>query len=81
LLRQKEKGSHIPFDQVMHKFKKGVLHSGSKSGKQVKNRKQAIAIMMSEKRKAGEGKNEYKSKKKVSTAPSKKFMSRFGKNG
>lgn len=71
----------MPFDEVMHKFKKGVLHSGSKTGKKVTNRKQAIAIMMSEKKKAGEGKSEYKSKKKVSTAPSKKFMSRFGKNG
>lgn len=35
----------------MHKFKHGKLHSGSKKGKKVKSRKQAIAIMMSEKRK------------------------------
>lgn len=41
----------MPWDQVMHKFKKGELHSGSKSGPKVKNRKQAIAIMLSEKRK------------------------------
>lgn len=46
----------------MHKFKHGELHSGSKSGPKVKNRKQAIAIMMSEKRKAESGKSEYKSK-------------------
>jgi hypothetical protein len=34
----------------MHKWKHGQLHSGSKGGPLVKNRKQAIAIMMSEKR-------------------------------
>jgi hypothetical protein len=43
----------------MHKFKHGQLHSGSKSGKLVKNRKQAIAIMLSEKRKSDEGNEEY----------------------
>lgn len=41
----------MPYDQVMHKFKEGTLHSGSKKGPKVKNRKQAIAIMLSEKRK------------------------------
>lgn len=41
----------MPYTEVMHKFKHGSLHSGSKSGPQVKNRKQAIAIMLSEKRK------------------------------
>ena len=38
--------------KVMHEFKEGELHSGSKSGPTVKNRKQAIAIALSEKRKA-----------------------------
>lgn len=32
----------------MHKFKAGTLHSGSAKGPIVKNRKQAIAISMSE---------------------------------
>lgn len=59
----------MPFDQVMSKFKKGNLHSGSKSGKKVTNRKQAIAIMLSEKAKAGQGKTEYKSKKKPPKVP------------
>lgn len=36
---------------VMHEYKHGQLHSGSKSGPVVKNRKQAIAIGLSEKRK------------------------------
>jgi hypothetical protein len=40
----------MPSSEVLHKFKKGELHSGSKHGKKVKNRKQAIAIMLSEKR-------------------------------
>jgi hypothetical protein len=46
----------------MHKFSEGKLHSGSKSGPPVKNRKQAIAIMLSEKKKADSGeKPEYQS--------------------
>ena len=49
----------MPWDQVMHKFKKGTLKSGS--GGLVHSRKQAIAIMLSEKREAGKGKKEYKS--------------------
>lgn len=39
--------------KVMGEFKSGELHSGSKSGPIVKNRKQAIAIGMSEGRNAG----------------------------
>ena len=57
----------MPFDQVLPKFKKGNLHSGSKGGPQVTDPKQAIAIMLSEKR---SGKSEYKSKKKKSIGPS-----------
>lgn len=34
--------------KVMHEFKVGALHSGSKSGPAVTSRKQAIAIAMSE---------------------------------
>jgi hypothetical protein len=34
--------------KVMHEFKEGSLHSGSKTGPKVKSRKQAIAIAMSE---------------------------------
>jgi hypothetical protein len=40
----------------MHKFKHGGLHSGSKKGPVVKNRKQAIAIALSE---SGQSKGEY----------------------
>lgn len=52
----------MPWDEVMSKFKKGDLHSGSKGGPKVKNRSQAIAIMLSEKREAKGGKREYASK-------------------
>jgi hypothetical protein len=47
----------MPFKSIsdeMHKFKKGNLHSGSKKGPVVKNRKQAIAIALSEERKGKE---------------------------
>jgi hypothetical protein len=37
--------------KVMHEFKHGELHSGSKTGPKVKSRKQAVAIALSEKRK------------------------------
>ena len=39
--------------KVMHEWKHGKLHSGSKKGPKVKSRKQAIAIAMSEARKRG----------------------------
>lgn len=48
----------MPYTEVMHKFKKGKLKSGG-SGKKVKSRTQAIAIMLSEKRAAKKGKKEY----------------------
>jgi Family of unknown function (DUF6496) len=44
----------------MHKWKAGSLKSGG-SGKKVKSQKQAVAIMLSEKRQAASGKKEYKS--------------------
>lgn len=49
----------MPWDQVLHKWKSGQLHSGSKSGPPVRNQKQAVAIMLSEKRAAEGGKKEY----------------------
>lgn len=39
--------------KVMEEFKHGSLHSGSKKGPLVKSRPQAIAIGLSEARKAG----------------------------
>jgi hypothetical protein len=39
--------------KVMEEFEHGALRSGSKKGPQVKSRKQAIAIALSEARKSG----------------------------
>ena len=45
----------MPSRNVLPKFKQGKLHSGSKKGPVVQDRKQAIAIMLSEKRKEKRG--------------------------
>jgi len=37
----------------LHEFKEGELHSGSKKGPKVRNRKQAIAIALNQARKKG----------------------------
>ena len=58
----------MPYTEVMHKWKHGNLHSGSKKGPVVKDRKQAIAIMLSEKR-SGEG---------LDTGPSDKMKRKKG---
>lgn len=34
--------------KVMHEYKTGMLHSGSKKGPEVKSRRQAVAIALSE---------------------------------
>jgi len=47
-----KKGGQAKVGKVMSEFKAGELHSGSKSGPVVKSRKQAIAIGLSEARKA-----------------------------
>jgi len=43
-----KRGKQEKVHQVMHEFKHGQLHSGSKSGPKVKSRKQAIAIAMNQ---------------------------------
>jgi hypothetical protein len=58
----------MPWDKVMHEFKAGTLNSGSSKGPKVKNRKQAIAIMLSEKRKAGAGKKSGRTAKEAGDA-------------
>lgn len=55
----------MPASQVMDKFRKGKLHSGSKKGKVVTNPKQAKAIQISEAR--DEGHNIPKKKTHVGT--------------
>lgn len=52
----------MPWTEVMGKFKARTLKSGG-SGKKVKSRKQAIAIMLSEKRQSA-SKPEYRRRPK-----------------
>jgi hypothetical protein len=47
----KSKKGKAKVKKVMHEWKKGSLHSGSKTGPVVKNQKQAVAIALSQARK------------------------------
>jgi hypothetical protein len=51
-----EAGHNTGVKDTMKEFKAGNLHSGSKKGPKVTNPKQAIAIGLSEERKAKKGK-------------------------
>jgi Family of unknown function (DUF6496) len=53
----------MPSSKVMHKYKHGKLHSGSKKGPVVKDRAQAIAIKMSEERAEKKSGGKYPEKK------------------
>ena len=48
---KKESKAKKKIEKVMHEFKEGELHSGSKKGPKVTSRKQAVAIALSESRK------------------------------
>ena len=50
--------------KVMHEYKAGELHSGSKKGPAVTNRKQAVAIAMSEAKMPMRGERTAKNKAK-----------------
>jgi hypothetical protein len=50
--KRKKKGSK-KIEKVLKEYKAGKLHSGSKKGPEVKSKPQAIAIALSEARKAG----------------------------
>lgn len=50
----------MPYDEVMKKYKSGTLKSVS--GKAVNSQRQAVAIMLDEKRKSAAGKKEYQPK-------------------
>lgn len=43
-------------EKVMHEYKTGALHSGSKTGPVVTSKKQAIAIAINEQKKANKKK-------------------------
>lgn len=65
MARKYSKGAQKKVEKAMHERKKGTLRSGpgGKGGK-VKSRKQAIAIGLSEARKAGKTVPKRKTKKK-----------------
>lgn len=48
----KTKYAKYKTEKVMHEWKEGKLHSGSKKGPVVKNKRQALAIALSESRRA-----------------------------
>lgn len=52
----------MPSEDVMGEYKRSTLRSGSKHGPKVKNRKQAIAIMLSERRKEGKSRRRAKAR-------------------
>lgn len=52
-MKKKMKKKSQKVEKVMHEFKEGELHSGSKMGPLVTNPKQAVAIALSEAKKAG----------------------------
>jgi hypothetical protein len=54
---KKESASRKKVHRVMTEFTDGKLHSGSKTGPKVRNRKQAIAIALNE---AGKGRRRKK---------------------
>jgi len=59
---KKKKKSKV--ETVLHEFKEGKLHSGSKKGPLVKSKSQGLAIALSEARKAGEPVKPKKKKRK-----------------
>ncbi len=52
-IKKSNKKKESKISKVMKEYKEGDLHSGSKKGPMVSNRKQAVAIALSEARKAG----------------------------
>jgi len=52
-MAKESKKAQKKIGKVMHEFKEGKLHSGSKKGPEVKEPKQAMAIAISEARKKG----------------------------
>lgn len=54
--KKQAKGGDEKVEKTMHEFKEGELHSGSKSGPKVTSKRQAIAIALSQQRRADKDK-------------------------
>lgn len=54
-MEKKKKKDKSKVEKVMHEYKTGKLHSGSKQGPTVTNPRQALAIALSEQRKKNRG--------------------------
>lgn len=63
-MKKKASKGKAKIEKVMHEFKEGALHSGSKKGPEVKNRKQAVAIALDTARREGAKIPKKKKKKK-----------------
>lgn len=59
----------------MEKYKRGEMHSGSKDGPRVKNRKQAIAISLSESGQSKKGRKVGKASRRHGKRPHKRGAS------
>ncbi len=59
----------MPSSEVMGKWKRGELHSGGPGGPKVKSQKQAVAIMLSEKRKEEANGGKYPERVGLAKAP------------
>ena len=61
MAKHKKSKGKVKVEKVLHEYKEGELHSGSKKGPVVTNPKQAIAIGLSE---SGQSKKKAKKKRK-----------------
>jgi hypothetical protein len=61
----------MPSSEVLHKWKAGKLHSGGPNGPKVTSQKQAVAIMLSERRKEDAHGGKYPEKKGFGLAKAK----------
>lgn len=55
-IKKKPSKKEKKIEKVMHEYKEGELHSGSKKGPKVTSRKQAVAIALNEARRSGKKK-------------------------
>lgn len=62
--KKSKRWTHDKIRAVMHEFKHRKLHSGSKNGPLVKNRRQAVAIALAEQSRANERRRKQRAARK-----------------